>query len=538
MTTRSSTPLLLRDALLRHCFIFTWLLGILTYGYHYAGANMAFDALIGANLYDDIIPKIYMGRYGQVLNYYCVRGFAAAPWMIGILTMLWLTLTNFLIVKLFGVKRKWEILLICGITMTSIPFIQTHALYFHEIDNFALALLTGVLSIYLYIIKPFRASIIAAGLSFILSISFYQPYIMAVPSIFIILLVRDIFAGASMRMTVIKFFRFCLFVMISCCLYYAFHQSFLYFANIRDIDSYNNVNTLVGSAGGDSFIKSVIGEFFYTYFYGLVHFLRPITYFSNVVGLLHGVLVVIAIYQVARLMIITRMRFLSILVIVALLVLLLPCIYFIRILTDGFSHPGILNIEIFVILSLLLLIISAREQCPALLSASGAKLQRCVYYATILICLFSFYSNWVYANRLFYLRELIGKTSLSFCTRLIERIEKRDDYVPRETPVVFIGTAGDSPYLVSVRPAFADFQKTLFLSGPTLVEYETFFNYRRYFNNFFGTTMYIKQTIMSAHEALPAGCEGMSIFPQEDSIRKINNTLYVKLSNFALPPGK
>ena len=95
--------------LLLLCFaaVYCWGLAADAYGFLHAGfSHDMLNALVTTPV--ETYWKMQLGRPGIVLYRRVLRGLVAAPWQLGILSLVWLSLSCFLTVSSFPIIRKAE----------------------------------------------------------------------------------------------------------------------------------------------------------------------------------------------------------------------------------------------------------------------------------------------------------------------------------------------------------------------------------------------------------------------------------------------
>ena len=111
--------------LLLLCFAAVFGFGLAAHAYGFLHASFSHDmlnALTAGPL--ETYWKMQLGRPGIVLYRRIFRGVIAAPWQLGLLSLLWLSLSCFLTAKLFRVKGWGFPVLLAGIltvNITTIP---------------------------------------------------------------------------------------------------------------------------------------------------------------------------------------------------------------------------------------------------------------------------------------------------------------------------------------------------------------------------------------------------------------------------------
>ena len=124
------------------------------------------------------------------------------------------------------------------------------------------------------------------------------------------------------------------------------------------------------------------------------------------------------------------------------------------------------------------------------------------------------------SNTIYVKKNLESQATLSYMTRVAERMEEEEIYVPGETPVVFIGE-------YAVGASMNGFEKYEVITG---VEYHspiTFYDtYKDYFRYILGRPIVLEDA--NGFEQDERVLE-MPVFPKEGSIVMIDGTLVVKL---------
>ena len=122
-----------------------------SHAYGFLHADFSHDmlnALVANHL--ETYWKMQLGRPGIVLYRRIIRGVIAAPWQLGLLSLLWLSLGCFLTAKLFRVKSSVFPVLLAGILTVNITTVAMTATYLYEMDADLFAVLLGVCAVFLW----------------------------------------------------------------------------------------------------------------------------------------------------------------------------------------------------------------------------------------------------------------------------------------------------------------------------------------------------------------------------------------------------
>ena len=142
--------------------------------------------------------------------------------------------------------------------------------------------------------------------------------------------------------------------------------------------------------------------------------------------------------------------------------------------------------------------------------------------ALVLLCCV-LWQHTVYANQVYMKKELDRSATISLATRIIDRVEQVEGYVPGETPVAFVGRLDRNAYLNRGRDEFAELDHTVGLWS----DYSATYNLGRYLTDYLNYPLeWDTVTDFSQHEAVRA----MPAFPAVEGIQMIEGTVVVKLS--------
>ena len=125
--------------------------GLAAHAYGFLRAGFSHD-MLNALVVEPVETywKMQLGRPGIVLYRRTVRGLVAAPWMLGILSLFWLSLACFLIGKLFPFRSPWFTVLAGGILAVNLSTTAMTATFLYEMDADCFALLLGVAAVLLW----------------------------------------------------------------------------------------------------------------------------------------------------------------------------------------------------------------------------------------------------------------------------------------------------------------------------------------------------------------------------------------------------
>ena len=146
----------------------------------------------------------------------------------------------------------------------------------------------------------------------------------------------------------------------------------------------------------------------------------------------------------------------------------------------------------------------------------------CVLPLAVLTLLFD---RGIYANQIYLKKDLEYDTTLSVMTRVVDRIEQVEGYIPGETPVKFLGDIQRSQ-LAMTRPAFAHLDSLTGTEENYAITYgDTFW---MYLEDVMGYP--IKRFRETKNEEQERVTDDMPCFPDKDSVQMVDGVVFVKLA--------
>ncbi|SCY10750.1 Glucosyl transferase GtrII [Lachnospiraceae bacterium XBB2008] len=167
---------------LKNVFIITFIIGFISYGYVLTNYSPTHDGYMMVKT--NQIWELSIGRF-CVLWYGRLRGLIEAPWLLGILSLIYIGLAVYMAMELLEIPFDiWRTVIVSSVFLLNIAFISNAGVYIYCWDVYALALLFSVASAYLMLnvggkMKQWysRATVYAAAVLLLaLSMGMYQAY--------------------------------------------------------------------------------------------------------------------------------------------------------------------------------------------------------------------------------------------------------------------------------------------------------------------------------------------------------------------------
>ena len=449
-------------SLLLLCFAAVFGFGLAAHAYGFLHASFSHDmlnALVADNV--ETYWKMQLGRPGIVLYRRIFRGVIAAPWQLGLLSLLWLSLASFLTAKLFRVSGKLFPVLLAGILTVNITTVAMTATYLYEMDADLFAVLLGMCAVFLWDRYGWTGALLGALLT-ACCMGIYQSMVSVPVTLAMLLCMAALLRGKDFASVFRKGIRAIMMLGVGVLLYFL---GVRLMCNLKGInlamDGYNSVEQTVSASLAERF-----GHVYQTWSWA---FWNPGK--AHIEPLVLGINCLIAVFGLCGLL--TRLvkgksggkeKLLF-----CLLLLLLPLgmntaqLSFSRDIHDLMKF----SFWLFYVLCLLPFFPGAPERQPGLARIAGAVL--------VLILL---WSNIQTANIVYTRKALEQEAAQSLMTRVLYRLEEQEDYDPGETVLAF---AGVSDQLQEKIPGFeAYYDITGCESASPIVKAEASYNYNVY----------------------------------------------------------
>lgn len=486
-------------------FITLWVFafGLLAHGYCYFNGNFSHDCLY--SLYEQS-PElmISVGRFLRPV-YRLLRGSFTLPVINGFLSLGFLSLSLYLLTELLGINSKPTLALTCGVLTTGASLSLLNASYLHDADCYGLCLFLALLGAWLSL-RPGRVRY-AAGLCYFLSLGLYQGYISVAVTVFLLLALRQLLEGKKVKEVYLLTLGRLLPILAAMVLYFVASRVVQRLAGIQEAQLYNTLSA------SNRFSPSFVLDRLHSCAGALLLWgLNPAAHSRwLMVGVNLGMLALTGLLLVTQI----RQRHLGAASAWGILGVLAAALLGVNTITLISNVYHYLTMFAFGLLYLAVPMLAPREE------KSPRRWQRVwAVLAALLIfdgCLFS--------NEVYLKKELEQNATLSLFTRIIDRMEQTEGYVPGETEISFAGLLADSPLSVE-RPGF-DYTATGLWHSYSTTSPETYPAY---------LTVYLGYPARFADEERRIALEqsapviAMPVFPAPGSVAMVDGALVIKLA--------
>lgn len=495
------------------CIVFTFIIGFLAHSYMYynnAISNDSLNEFITWNHIKEI--KIERGRGLAIFYLFLSRGFITIPYLLGVLSLIYISLSLFLITKIFKIKSDITILTISVMMVLNISLIALTATYMHDLDVDMMALLMATLSVYILI--KFKYGYILGIFPLAISIGLYQAYISFAIVLIIIKCILDLLENEDFK-KVINFGMKSIVMIIGAGLFYM-----ILLKLISIITGIGIIKGKYNSVGNISSIKlqDLLGYIIHTWTYTLSRFLNPPTILNKGLSiLLQSLTIILTLIFIIKNIIKNKINNLSVLIIFGLLFILPIGMNISRILMRDFSHE-IMHYSIYMFYILPVLMLDRTYN----LKIGNGKIFKYTIFAILLVVMMG---NFRLANKAYLIKDFEQDANLSLFTRILDDMNEIEEYKDGQTPVAFIGRPlnqirRNQDFVINditgMRRSFVPYYSYS-------ERYQAYFNYILMTNTIFVSEEKIDE-ISDDKRAI-----NMPVYPSKGSIKMIDGVLVVKL---------
>ena len=494
------------------CLLWTFVFGLLAHGFAYFNANFSHDALYQLTA-DDDLWQVSLGRFLQPV-WRLVRGDVSAPWLLGALSLVCIALAARLVIELMGMRRPLWKVLTCALMTVSQTVTMLNATYGPWVDTFMLSMLLAVVSVWL-LERGGGRGFVGGAVCLAASLALYQSYVSMALGLMLLLFMdralrgkaeyppRALFAWAG---------RAAAMALLSAALYWGCMQLALRVSGVAASQEYNSVAGMLNYP-----LTEIPLQVARTYWRFIRLMAIPDAAQPFRVILMNALLAALGIFLFLRRVRRTRPGALNVLLAVIAAGLLPFALNISFFLSKDVQHD--LMIYAFVLLYLLILQFKERDEAR---EARGRKPLRAAICVALGIVLFT---NVMYSNGAYLKKTLEAESFDTLATRLIDRVEQVEGYVPGETPVALLGSFAETPLLGE--NAFAGYRETG-LTERTPITYTSVGV--SYFHNKLGYNIrFASAEEIDAHDRDPEVLS-MGVFPAADSVKMVDGCVYVRIS--------
>lgn len=478
---------------------------VAAYGFLFANEFFSHDSLTLTNYEVSSRWASYFKTGRDLVPLYeTLKGPVSAPWLIGLFFFFWMSLAVLLLARLFELRSPLHIFLIGALFCTNSSLAMIGATYIVCMDEYTLALLAAVAGS--WFICRCRHGGIPGVLCIAVSLAIYQAYLPVAAGLCFFFVFQSVTANEEPSLVIRRGLRYLGLLLAGFAVYFLVSSAVCRFFSLER----GRMGDTIFVLPPESLMPHIIASYksFFRVFFrnnGIIGKLAP-TFSLLLLGFL---LVWLTGWLLDR-----RLTWGN-KVLLCLMVFLLPLVFRVSAFLFLIGDQALVSFNQGLPAALVLL--CAIKWRPAI--PHGRRFRA----AAAVLALAIIWQNVVFANQCFIKKDLEKNASLSLVTRIIERVEQLDGYVPGETPVAFCGGLNSNPLYKRRRDGFQAFAVSD--EGAMIYGYAPTYNIVRYIGTYLDYPMVFASVDSSLEEV-----QAMPVFPAQGSIKFLGEEVVVKLS--------
>lgn len=494
--------------------VFIW--GLMAHAYGFLHSSFSHDSLLefnGDGLSNRI--RISNGRFISPVCRWIFRTNMTLPWLVGVLGLLWIGLSAYLILRLFRLKTPAAAILVSGFLTANLTVSATAATFLHDFDCDMLALLMAVGAVFCWNLGKW--GFLPGAVLVMLSLGLYQSYICVSIVLILFVCITELLDGEKAKTVFFKGLRACAMLLLGVAVYYALTRVAMYITGIQLFTNLGNSldrpAKLLEASWFD--IRYVFKETYWMYFERIIQVLSP---FPAVTQGATAVLLAVSGLALIAEVLSPKVGWIEKLLVLVLAALVPFGGNLMHFVSMGSVHHELMVYSYWLIYLLPLLLLPRLPWDKLAKPVSWVK-PICAGLIVVLIC-----AQVQVANVLYLKKDLEQDAYLSVMTRVVYRMEETEGYVPGETPVVMVGLPQQ---LNDTIPGFEAYRKPNGMWMTDVLNYGDSGHWAAYFKYILLNPAKItdggKMTDDARVQALPC-------YPAQGCTAIIDGTLFVKLS--------
>lgn len=484
-------------------FISTLVLGLIAHGYALLNFTVSHDSMSEFWMYQQMGYyagtaaqwKIALGRFFVPVYQLIFRGETVTPWFSGMLALVWAALAVWGTACLFDIHQRWLLVLTSGIFVANLSFMALTASYLHDLDADMFAVLAAVLAVLCWK-RGNKLQPLAIGL-LVIALGIYQSMISVYISLVIFVCILRLADSDEVKTVFLDGLRAIGLLAAAGILYLLLSKIV---CTLTGVPLTQQENGIAGMLDGSSSLLSLLQTTFVRWLSLFITEAPRINTLFNALLFLAGLILLMDVLRQKTIPTANK------LLLVILLVLLPFGMNVSAFLNNGEVH--LLMLYAGWLTYLLLLLLCRRSEKPRLTLLCG-----------LLICLILF-TNARFANQLYTRKDQERQATLSVMTRINDRIEQAEGYIPGQTEVAILGAPSfpsllEYPYTIDVVGSM--------MSSP--ITNEDF--YAAYYFTVLRTDIRLCDT--QRREELAAQAAALPAFPDKNCTTWIDGTLVIRV---------
>lgn len=461
-------------------------------------------------------------RFG-LLFVQVIKGNIVSPVLATLISSVFLGITVNLVIDIFEIKNK-ILKYIIAIVFVVAPNVSATLTFFYCSDAYILGMLLATLSVYLVRKhEDKKIMMLIGGFLIAIAMGMYQTYLSITMVLAVATLIIDIISKKETKQILVNILKYVIMGVLGIVLFYIISHVVLLISNLP-ISSYSGANTI----GLNTLIKlpTLLPEAYQSFFsYYFNDNMIPNTIWNT--NILYVVIFAVALISTVYIIIINKIyKKISNILLVMVLVFIEPiCFGIIEIIVPDVDIHILMACSMIYVFPIFFKIL---EMLPK------SILSNCLKWVTI-IC--SLGVVWIYIwqdNASYIAINAMQNQAVSTSERILTQIEQLDEYT-KDMPVLILGGIKESKYLdrndTSMETKKIYDKSWGFISEKSTIWWGNLDSWRKLFYEYLGVNINLVSEWESAEIFETEEYKSMKYYPEKDSIKVINGTVVVKLSD-------
>lgn len=503
-------------------FIITLVTSILVHFQLYAMAIIGPDTLINSMYHQADIWELMLLRFGLYFVQ-MVKGNIVSPVLVTLISSILLGITVLLVLDILEIKNKY-FKYISAIVFAVAPNISATLTFFYCSDAYILGMFFATLAV--FIMRKYKDKkwiVFVSGLFIALAMGMYQTYLSVTMVLCVSTLIVDAINKIELKQILINIFKYILIGILGILFFYLISHFILLITNLP-VSGYSGANAigLTTLLQMPELLPQAYQSFF-NYFFN--DNMIPNTIWST--NILYIAIFSIELISVIYIIIKNKVyeKKLNLILTIIFIIIAPICFGIIEIMVPDVDIHILMACSMILVFPLFFKIL---ELLPKNIFSNSIKY-------IIVFCSLGVIWNYIWQDNASYItmKSMQSQTEATL-SRIVTRIEELDEYSP-EMPVLFLGGLENNLYLNRDNTpieAKKIYDRTWgFISSSPTIWWGNLDSYRKMLYEYEGVNMNLVSEWESSEIFETEEYKSMKYYPDKDSIKIINNTVVVKLSN-------
>ena len=508
----------------RNLFLITIITSMIVHFQLYALMITGPDTLINSMYHQADVWELMLLRFGLYFMQ-AIKGNIVSPILSTLISSIFLGITILLVIDIFKIKNKY-LKYITALLLVVAPNISATLTFFYCSDAYILGMLLATLSV--YIMRKFEEKkwpILLGGVLLALAMGMYQTYLSVTMVLISGTLLIDTLNNKGIKKIFIDLVRYILMGVIGIGLFYAISHIILIIANLS-VSDYSGANSIGITSILSNLLKLLPESYqsFFNYFFNDKMIPNTIWH-TNILYIIIFVIELIAtIYLVVKNKVYKKV---SNIVLTIILIAIMPiCFGIIEIIVPD------TDIHILMACSMIFIFPIFFKILELLPKDNFSKVIKYIIVGCSIIVAW----NYIWQDNASYIAiNSMQNQAINTASRLVTHIEELDEYTP-EMPVLLLGGLENNEYL-SRENTTIEAKKVFdrswgFISEKSTIWWGNLDSWRKIFYEYVGANLKLVSEWESTDILESDEFKTMKYYPEKDSIKIINNTVVVRLSDW------